>query len=512
MHGNKEAALALMTVGLPLAGVIGDPDLSFFLIDPSRADDRLRQKPLAQIAAAFGATVDERDALLGKGKKAVGFESIEIPRAAAYAGRRAEATLALSRRLRPEMEKRKLAHLLDEMELPIARVLAIIERHGIRVDTGALVTLGEEMARRIEAIEKEVTELAGYEVNLGSPKQLQDLLFGKLALPAGRKTKTGFSTDAEVLEELAALHPVPAKILEHRGLAKLKGTYVDALPGLVNPKTGRLHTSYHQTVAGTGRLSSSDPNLQNIPIRTDVGKLIRRAFVAGPGHLLIAADYSQIELRVLAHLSGDPVLVESFRHNEDVHTRTAREMFGVEDTAVTGEMRRVAKAINYGLAYGQTDFGLARAVGIGREEARTYISNYFARYTVLKAYMERLIADGYAQGGAKTLFGRFRPLPELQAGNRNIRQMGERMARNTPIQGTAADLLKMAMIRVQANLEAEFPSAKMLLTVHDELVLEAKEAEAEAVAQMVKETMERVHTLDVPLVVETGTGANWAAC
>jgi DNA polymerase-1 len=512
IHGSKDARLACMTLGLSIDGVIGDPDLAAYLIDPTRTDEKQRQKQLSALAGGFGAIVEEKEALCGKGKKAVGYDTVEVPRAADYAARRAEATLAVSKLLRAEIEKKGMAPLLDEMELPLARVLAVIERHGVLIDTAALGSLGDEMARRMDSIEREVTELAGYEVNLGSPKQLQDLLFGKLQLPATKKTKTGYSTDAEVLEELAAMNPIAAKILEHRGLAKLKGTYVDSLPHLVSPKTGRVHTTYHQTVAGTGRLSSSDPNLQNIPIRTDIGKLIRRAFIAAPGHVLIAADYSQIELRVLAHLSGDPVLTDAFTRDEDVHTRTAREVFGVEDAAVSAEMRRVSKAINYGLVYGQTDFGLAQAARIPREDAKKYITAYFARYAGVKSYMDRLISDGYTQGGARTLFGRFRPIPEMESKNRTLRQMGERMARNTPIQGTAADLLKLAMIAVQARLDAELPSVRMLLTVHDELVLEAPAEQAERAAAMVKEAMENVHRMAVPLRVDVGAGANWAEC
>jgi len=364
----------------------------------------------------------------------------------------------------------------------------------------------------VAVIEAEVRALAGYEINLGSPKQLQELLFDKLQLPAVKKTKTGFSTDAEVLEELAPLHPIADKIHQHRILAKLKGTYVDALPLLIDPRTGRLHTSYDQTGAATGRISSSDPNLQNIPIRSEVGRSIRRAFVADAGNRLIAADYSQIELRVLAHLSRDPVLLDAFTRDEDVHTRTAREMWGVAADAVTDEMRRVAKAINYGLVYGQTDYGLARSASIPREEARKYIGQYFARYAGVASYMERLIHEAQREGGARTLLGRFRPLPELQSKNRVARQYAERMARNTPIQGSAADVLKQAMIAVQRRLEEEARGARMLLTVHDELVLEAPQDEAERVGTLVRETMERVWTRDPPMKVEVGIGANWAEC
>jgi DNA polymerase-1 len=384
-----------------------------------------------------------------------------------------------------------------------------MESHGIRLDVGALKRLGESMAVKLEAIETEVRALTGTEINLGSPKQLQELLFGKLGLPSTRRTKTGFSTDADVLEELAPLHPVAAKILEHRMLAKLKGTYIDALPQLVDPRTGRLHTSYNQTVAATGRLSSSDPNLQNVPIRSELGREIRRAFLAEAGHRLIVADYSQIELRVLAHLSGDPVLTDAFQKDQDIHQRTVVEMFGPAKEK-DRELRRVAKMINYGIVYGLSDFGLAARLGIERADARRYIDRYLATYAGVAAYMDSLIAEARRAGGSRTLLGRFRPLPELASGNRNLRMAGERMARNAPIQGTAADLLKLAMIAVQRFLDAEAVGGRMLLTVHDELVLEVPEAQASAVAKRLKQMMEGVAQLSVPLKVDLGVGSTWA--
>jgi DNA polymerase-1 len=346
-------------------------------------------------------------------------------------------------------------------------------------------------------------------VNLGSPKQLQELLFGKLGLPPVRRTKTGLSTDADVLEELAPLHAVARKILDHRVLSKLKGTYLDTLPALVDPNNGRLHTSYKQTIAATGRLSSVEPNLQNIPIRTELGKEIRRAFIADPGNVLVVADYSQIELRVLAHLAGDPVLTDSFLRAEDVHERTVVEMFG-EAKRSDPDLRRVAKMINYGIVYGLSDFGLAERLGIGRAEARAYIEGYNRTYAGVAHYMEHVIEEARREGGARTLFGRFRPLPELAAKNQALRRSGERMARNTPIQGTAADLLKLAMIGVERALAAAGGRAKMLLTVHDELVLEAPEAEAAAIGELLRTTMENAWRLSVPLVVDVGIGRSWA--
>jgi DNA polymerase-1 len=403
-----------------------------------------------------------------------------------------------------------MLRLYDEVELPLSRVLAFIERHGVKLDVACLRALSVDVDGKLQALEREVRDIAGLpDLNLGSPKQLQELLFEKLALPGTKRTKTGWSTDADVLEELAPLHPVAAKILEHRVLAKLKGTYLDALPALVDPRSGRLHTSYKQAVAATGRLSSADPNLQNVPIRTELGREIRRAFVAEANHLLVVGDYSQIELRVLAHLSGDPVLTDAFRKDEDIHRRTVTEMFGAA-RADDPQLRSVAKMINYGIVYGLSDFGLAQRLGIERADAKRYIEGYLRTYAGVARYMEGLIDEARRAGGARTLLGRFRPLPELASRNRNVRMYGERMARNTPIQGTAADLLKLAMIEVQRFLDADAPATRMLLTVHDELVLEAPAADAERVAARLQEVMEGVMPLGVPLKVDLGIGASWA--
>jgi len=398
------------------------------------------------------------------------------------------------------------------MELPLAHVLAHIECRGIKLDTDKLREIGLEVGGQLAALEAEIHAQAGMPFNINSPKQLADVLFGKLSLPVTRKTKTGPSTDADALEELAALHPVPAKIVDYRVLSKLKGTYIDALPALVNPATGRLHTSFNQAVAATGRLSSSNPNLQNIPIRTEVGRRIRQAFVAKPGHVLVSADYSQIELRILAHFSQDPAFLDAFRSGEDIHQRTAAEVFGVPSSSVTAEHRRIAKAINFGLSYGQSDFGLAQVLRIPRAQARTYIQSYFARYAGVKAYMERTIAEARASAETVTLLGRRRPLPEIRATRAQDRNYAERIARNTPIQGSAADLLKVAMIRVDRAIAAgqsPAPEADLLLTVHDELVFEVPEGRSEEFKQWVKNEMEAVHKLDVPLVVDVGAGQTW---
>ena len=399
------------------------------------------------------------------------------------------------------------------MELPLAHVLANIELRGIQLDTDKLREIGLEVGKQLAALEAEIHALAGMPFNINSPKQLADVLFGKLSLPVVRKTKTGPSTDADTLEELAALHPVPAKIVDYRVLSKLKGTYIDALPALVNPGTGRLHTSFNQAVAATGRLSSSNPNLQNIPIRSDVGRRIREAFVAKPGHVLVSADYSQIELRILAHFSQDPAFLDAFRSGEDIHQRTAAEVFGVPPASVTPEHRRIAKAINFGLAFGQSDFGLAQVLRIPRAQARTYIQSYFARYAGVKAYMDRAILEARETAEVVTLLGRRRPLPEIRATRAQDRAYAERIARNTPIQGSAADLLKLAMIRVDDVIEAGASPARdaaLLLTVHDELVFEVPQEVAEEFKHWVKGEMEAVYKLDVPLVVDVGSGTTWS--
>jgi DNA polymerase-1 len=504
VHGLKDALILLERYNARIGGVASDPQVASYLIDPNEEHDvaSLCGRRLAQ-------PIESRAELTGTGKKAIAYDTIEVERAAKYAGCQAEGALSVGALLRAELEARGILKLLDELELPLARVLAVMERHGVKLDVAWLKTLAVDVDKKLGEIEKEVTQLAGAEINIGSPKQLQELLFEKLALPGIKRTKTGWSTDADVLEELAPLHPVAAKILEHRTLAKLKGTYIDALPLVVDPRDGRLHTSYRQTVAATGRLSSTEPNLQNVPIRTDLGKEIRRAFIAADGHVLIAADYSQVELRVLAHLSKDPVLIDAFRKDEDIHRRTVIEMFGVEN-ADSHKLRSVAKMINYGIVYGLSDFGLSQRLGIERADAKKYIEGYLKTYAVLDRYMHKIVEDAYRDGGTSTLLGRFRPIPELQARNRMLRGAGERMARNTPIQGTAADLLKLAMIHVQRMLDRDAPDVKMLLTVHDELVLEAPVARADEMAKRLRDKMESVMKLEVPLKVDVGAGKNWA--
>jgi DNA polymerase-1 len=451
---------------------------------------------------------------MGTGASARPGSDISVEEVGPRLGAEAAASLALADRQAPQIASGGFESLYRDMELPLADLLAKVECRGILLDVGKLREIGHEVGTSLVALESEIHAIAGGPFNIASNKQLADVLFGKLSLPVGRRTKTGPSTDADTLEELAALHPVPAKIVEFRALSKLRGTYIDALPALVNPATGRLHTSFNQAVAATGRLSSSNPNLQNIPIRTELGRRIREAFIAKPGHLLVSADYSQIELRILAHFSQDPAFLEAFRSGQDIHLRTAAEVFGVPLEGVTGEQRRIAKAINFGLVFGQSDFGLAQVLRIPRAQARAYIDSYFARYSGVRAYMERAIADARAAGAVSTLLGRRRPLPEIRATRAQDRAYAERIARNTPIQGSAADLLKLAMIRVERGIAGKrgaLGDAALLLTVHDELVFEVPEAGVPEFKQWIKNEMEVVFELAVPLVVDVGAGTTWGA-
>jgi DNA polymerase-1 len=508
VHDAKTLEVLLLRRGLSLAGVASDSMLAAYLLDASRT-----RYDLDVVSAMEGvAPVAGRTSWMGSGASATPASQISVEEVGAWLAAEAAGTLAISTRQPAKLAAARLDPLYRDMELPLAHVLAHIECRGIKLDIDRLREIGLEVGKQLAALEGEIHGLAGMPFNINSPKQLADVLFGKLSLPVVRKTKTGPSTDADTLEELAALHPVPAKIVDYRVLSKLKGTYIDALPALVNPATGRLHTSFNQAVAATGRLSSSNPNLQNIPIRTEVGRRIRQAFVAKPGCVLVSADYSQIELRILAHFSQDPAFLDAFRSGEDIHQRTAAEVFGVPSASVTPEHRRIAKAINFGLSYGQSDFGLAQVLRIPRAQARTYIQSYFERYAGVRTYMERTIADARATAETVTLLGRRRPLPEIRATRTQDRNYAERIARNTPIQGSAADLLKLAMIRVDRAIEAgESPVAEadLLLTVHDELVFEVPSERSEDFKRWVKNEMETVYKLDVPLVVDVGAGQTW---
>ena len=429
----------------------------------------------------------------------------------AAAEQQAEATLAVAEMLRPQVEKQELWSVYRDIDLPLSPVLAQMEMTGIRVDTAVLAELSTRLNERIEGLAQQVYDLAGHPFNINSPQQLGKILFEEMALPAPFKYGKGkvVSTAADVLEGLAPAYPVAQLVLDYRQLTKLKGTYIDALPLLIRPETQRVHTTFNQTGAATGRLSSSNPNLQNIPIRTSEGREIRAAFVPEEGWELVVADYSQIELRLLAHMSQDPVLMEAFTHNEDIHTRTAAEVFKVNPLMVNAEMRRSAKAVNFGIVYGQTPFGLAQSLGIDRKEAELYIRRYFERYVGVREFIDKTIAEVRGSGVAKTLLGRRRPIPDMNTRNAAARSFAERTAVNTPLQGTAADLIKAAMIHIARILEEKRMRSRMLLQVHDELVFEAPVSERDELKDLIKREMENVYQLSVPLVVETGSGANW---
>ena len=449
--------------------------------------------------------------MCGKGAKQIPFAQVEVAKAAEYSGEDSEMALHLHQVLWPRLQAEpKLAAVYRDIEMPAAIVLQRIERHGVLVDPAVLAVQSKALAERMVALEQEAYDIAGQPFNLGSPKQIGEILFGKLGLPVQRKTAGGApSTDEGVLEALAADYPLPARILEHRGLAKLKGTYTDRLPLMIHPETGRVHTNYAQAVAVTGRLASNDPNLQNIPIRTPEGRRVREAFIAPPGHKLLSADYSQIELRIMAHISADPGLLRAFADGIDVHKATASEVFNVAVDAVSSEQRRYAKVINFGLIYGMGAYGLASNLGIEQKAAKDYIERYFERFAGVRRYMDETKASAAELGYVETLFGRRIVLPEIRGGNGPRRAAAERQAINAPMQGTAADLIKLAMIAVQKTLDDEGRATRMIMQVHDELVFEVPEAELDWAREAIPRLMAGVAELKVPLLAEVGVGANW---
>lgn len=450
----------------------------------------------------------------GSGKEEISFADAPIEKAGEYAAEDAHVAFLLREVLRKELEKTpQLEKVFREIDMPLVPVLADLEWQGVAIDSNHLHKVSKDFAKDLVQLEKRAHELAGGEFNLSSPKQLQKILFEDLRLPPSKKTKTGFSTDVEVLEKLAPLHELPKLILEHRELSKLKGTYVDVLPELVSSTSGRVHAQFHQTVAATGRLSSSDPNLQNIPIRTESGKLVRQAFVSEEGNFLLGADYSQIELRILASMSQDPHLLDAFRAGRDIHAMTASQIFSLPLDKVDNDSRRKAKAINFGLIYGKSAFSLAEELGITRKEAAEIIERYFAQYPTIRAFLDQLVEEAKKNGFAETAFGRRRWIEGIHSKNKMILGMAERMAVNTPIQGTAADLVKIAMIRLHKRIREEKLQSKMILQVHDELVLEVPEIELEQMKKMVKEVMESSgrDKILVPLTVEVGVAKNWLA-
>lgn len=415
----------------------------------------------------------------------------------------------LAPQLKEELEQHELWHLYKDMELPLARVLAVMEKTGLQLDEAVLEKIGQELEGRIEELTKRIYALAGEEFNINSPKQLGVILFEKLGLPQGKKTKTGYSTNAEVLEFLAHEHEIAATILEYRQLVKLKSTYIDGLRAIIDPATKKVYTTFNQAVTATGRLSSTEPNLQNIPIRMEEGRRIRKAFLASPGHMLLSADYSQIELRVLAHIAHDEVLREAFQKNQDIHTRTAAEVFEIPMTEVNKEMRRAAKAVNFGIVYGISDYGLSRDLGITRKEAKEYINNYFKRYYGVKTYLDTIVNEAREQGYVTTLLKRRRYLPDILSRNYHLRSFAERTAMNTPIQGSAADIIKLAMLKIQEIIDKEDAGITMLLQVHDELIFDVPEDKVESFGKLVSETMGNVYPLTVPLKVDLQAGPNW---
>ncbi len=487
----KRVSIVLERHGLPLAGALFDLGIASYVLDPSRSSHGVVELARHFLGAAAPA-------------EAEGPSRLEW-----------EARTALA--LRPVLERALEEHdelgLFRDVEMPLTRVLAAMERRGVKVDVDALAALGSEFRDSLARLEREIYELAGGEFKINSTLQLRDVLFERLKISTRgiRKGKTGFSTDVDVLTRLAAVHPLPAKILEHRGLAKLLSTYVDPLIALVHPDTGRIHTCFNQTVTATGRLSSTDPNLQNIPIRTEEGRRIRAAFIPEPGKVLVAADYSQIELRILAHLTGDPVLLEAFTTGEDIHTRTAAEVFDVAPALVSSEMRRRAKVINFGIIYGMGPQRLARELAIPLADAQRYIANYFDRYAGVTRFIEETLAEARRQGYVATLLKRRRYLPELTSREEGVRQFAERTAINTPVQGSAADLIKLAMVKLDARLAREQVPAAMTLQVHDELVFEVDTHAADAAIAVIRDEMEHVVPLQVPLQVDIGAGPNWAA-
>jgi len=505
-HDLKFDAVVLERHGVRLAGLGLDTMLASYLLDATRSAHPLEDTALEHLG--YKALTEED--VCGSGAKALALADIPADAALDYAGERADLALQLADRLAPLLVADGLDSVYLNLERPLIPVLVAMERAGVRIDASALAGQSQHVERELALLSAQIFELAGESFNINSPKQLSEILFEKLKLPALKrtgKTRTA-STAVEVLEELALGNELPRLILEWRALQKLKGTYIDALPQLVNPETGRVHTSFNQAVAATGRLSSSDPNLQNIPIRTELGREIRRAFVADPGHVLISADYSQIELRVLAHLAEDQALIEAFRRGDDIHDQTAMKVFGADSGLGKHELRRRAKIINYALLYGKTAFTLAKDIGVTPQVAQAFIDAYFAGFPQVRVFIDRTLEEARVAGVVKTMYGRRRLVPELTSRNGQIRSAAERVTINLPIQGTAADIMKRAMIDVHAAL-ASHPDARMILTVHDELLFEVPEGRADLIAATVREGMQSAATLKVPLTVDVGIGKNW---
>jgi len=507
-HNIKYDMLVLARYGMDLQGVDFDTMVASYLINPTLRQHNLDALALDQLNYVKIPTSD----LIGRGKQQLSMSVVAMDEVAKYACEDADITLRLRQLFEPQLKNSQLEPLFHEVEIPLIYVLMDVEKSGVALDLPFLENMSRDMGKKLDELVSRVYEMAGEEFNINSTQQLGQILFEKLKLPRKKRTKTGYSTDVNVLEELAKIHELPRTLIEYRELTKLKSTYIDALPKLVNPETGRLHTSYNQTVAATGRLSSSDPNLQNIPIRTEIGRQIRQAFIPGDArHVILDADYSQIELRIMAHLSGDRVLLEAFKNDEDIHAKTAALVFGVAPEEINHEYRRRAKEINFGIMYGMGEYGLASRLEISREEAREFITNYFIQYPKVNDFIIKTISEARGKGYVTTLLNRRRYLPDILSPNRGRREFAERTAINTPIQGTAADLIKVAMINIWRKLKARKLETKMIMQVHDELVLEAPKSEVDEVKALVKREMEGAIKLEVPIKVDIGVGANWLA-
>jgi DNA polymerase I len=505
-HNAKYDMLVLSQHGVQVQGLAFDTMVANYLINPS-----VRQHNLDALGLSYFNLIKiTTESLIGSGKNQKRMDEVPLDKIKDYACEDADVTWRLQTVLSARIKEFELQPLLETVEMPLVQVLMIMEQNGVALDTLYLARMSDELQIDLDRLEKYIYKLADVKFNINSPKQLAEILFEKLKLPHARRTKTGYSTDVAVLEELAFKHELPRQILEYRQLAKLKSTYIDALPRLVNLKTGRVHTSYNQTVAATGRLSSSDPNLQNIPIRTDIGRRIRQAFVSrDQNHVILDADYSQIELRIMAHLSNDDTLRSSFMNNEDVHARTAALIFNVDPVQVTSDQRRKAKEVNFGIMYGMSAWGLAKRLGISNEEGDSFIKTYFAGYPGVQDFILRIIRDAREKGFVTTLLNRRRYLPEIKSDNRQMREFAERTAINTPIQGSAADLIKVAMVNIQNRLSGEKLDSKMIMQVHDELVFDVRKDELEYMKGLVKTEMEKAIQLNVPVRVDMGVGEHW---
>ena len=502
----KYDLIVLRNVGIEVPTLGMDPMVGDYLLDAGARSHNL-ESLIDKYLHVPSIPISD---LIGIGKNQKCMSDVPVDRVAEYASEDADYALRIADLITVQLKQENLFDLFWNLERPLIPVLAEMEFHGIRVDPDELRRQSVDLTQRLEQLVAEIYQIAGHEFNIDSPIQLRKVLFEELGLPVKKKTKTGPSTDQDVLEELASLHALPAKIIEHRQCSKLKGTYLDALPALIHPETGRIHCSFNQVVAATGRLSSSDPNLQNIPIRTEEGRRIRKAFIPGErGWKLISADYSQIELRMLAHFSQDPVLLDAFAQNVDIHTAVAADVYSVDRTAVTSDMRRVAKAVNFGVIYGQSPFGLAAQLGISQDDAARFIDDYFTRYAGVAKFLDDILTECERTGYARTILGRRRRIEGIRQERNRSRTMPERTAINSVIQGSAADLIKQAMIRIHDRLRAERHPGKMLLQIHDELVFECPESDVPSLVQLIRQEMTMALSLSVPLVVDITVGDNW---